>query len=138
MKTLTPLFITLTLILTTACTATKPVYIPVETHTRTVDTLHRHTIQTDTIAIRDSTALIQRGDTICLTKYHWRDRIKLRRDTVHHHTHDTIRTQTPVPYPVPATLTTTQRIKLAAATPAVITALILAVLCLLLLKRRNN
>lgn len=92
------------LLLSVACTRT--VYQPVES-VREVTRLQHDTLQLvqwriDSVFVRDSTAMVQRGDTVYLTK--WRERVQLKL------VHDTIKTasadsvaeymEKPVPYEV--------------------------------------
>lgn len=102
---LTIVFIALCLIgAFTSCT--KKVYVPVETIKENVihrtDTLRQVTTRYDSIYVRDSIALVQRNDTVFLTKY--KDQVKYlyRTDTVHNARVDSIYSyiEKPVPYEV--------------------------------------
>ena len=79
--------------LLSSCTTTK--YIEVE-KVRT-DTTYITKWQRDSIYLKDSTHVSEKGDTVRIEHWHteWRDRWN--RDTVYQATHDTI----PQPYPVP-------------------------------------
>ena len=79
--------------LLSSCTTTK--YVEVE-KVRT-DTTYITKWQRDSIYLKDSTHVSEKGDTVRIEHWHteWRDRWN--RDTVYQATHDTI----PQPYPVP-------------------------------------
>lgn len=79
--------------LLSSCTTTK--YVEVE-RVRT-DTTYITKWQRDSIYLKDSTHVSEKGDTVRIEHWHteWRDRWN--RDTVYQATHDTI----PQPYPVP-------------------------------------
>lgn len=81
----------------------KKIYIPVETITHQTDTLRQLHERSDTLIIRDSVVLLQQGDTLKLT--HYRDRLKIRaiRDTVYVSRTDTIRRRTSDVLPEAAT-----------------------------------
>lgn len=86
----------------------KTVYVP--TVTIRTDTLYRTALRVDSVIFRDSVAVIQRGDTVYLTKY--RDRFRYREciDTVYQSATDSVRIR--VPYPVERPLTQWERTKM--------------------------
>ena len=63
-------------------------YIPVE-RVR-VDSIRSTLFQRDSIEVRDSVCIVERGDTVFKTKYHfiYRDRVVC--DTFYHHSSDTV------------------------------------------------
>jgi len=71
-----------------ACSTIK--YVPIET----VKTEYRHTIARDSIFLRDSIFVKEKGDTVCLERYRYMYRDRIFRDSVI--VRDTIR----VPYPI--------------------------------------
>lgn len=88
----------------TSCT--KKVYVPVETIKENVvyrtDTLKQVTTRYDSIYVRDSVSLMQRNDTVFLTKY--KDQVKYlyRTDTVYSAKNDSVNVyiEKPTPYEV--------------------------------------
>lgn len=96
-------------LLTVACSTTRTVYVPVENQTMRTDTLHTLLARIDTIRERDSVTVLQRGDTVWLTRHSLRERVSLRRDTIYRALHDTIYKQTPITIERP--LTRWQRIR---------------------------
>lgn len=98
------------------CTTTRKVYVPIENtnlQTRT-DTVRLKQLRTDTIRERDSVAMIQRGDTVFLSRTLWRERVRERRDTIYVAVRDTLRVTRTEPVVVQRELTTWQDIKLKA------------------------
>lgn len=92
----------------TGCKSVKFVPVP-EYHTlykTRVDTVQR----LDSVYFRDSVYMAAKGDTVYLTKTHWRERFR----NVYHIKTDTImqRDSIPVPYPVEKQLTKWQRWKM--------------------------
>lgn len=105
MKMLSVLLVTLCL---AGCKTVKFVPVP-EYHTLykpRVDTVQHR----DSVYFRDSVFIAAKGDTVYLTKTHWRERFK----NVYHIKADTImqRDSIPVPYPVEKPLTNWQRWKM--------------------------
>lgn len=84
----------LCLILLLCASCTKRIYIPLETIIHRTDTLRQLRERADTLIIRDSVVALQQGDTLRLT--HYRDRLKIRtiRDTVYITRADTLRRKT--------------------------------------------
>lgn len=108
MKMLSILLALLWLFYLTGCKTVKFVPVP-EYHTlykTRVDTVHRW----DSVYFRDSVFIAAKGDTVYLTKTHWRERFRnvynVKVDTVMQR--DSIR----VPYPVEKSLTKWQRWKM--------------------------
>lgn len=102
------LFLFFVLITLTGCKTVKFVPVP-EYHTlykTRVDTVQRW----DSVYFRDSEFIAEKGDTVYLTKTHWRERLR----NVYHVKVDTImqRDSIRVPYPVEKQLTKWQRWKM--------------------------
>ena len=90
------------------CRTVRYVHVP-EYHTlykTRVDTVHRW----DSVYFRDSVFIAAKGDTVYLTKTHWRERFK----NVYHIKADTVmqRDSVRVPYPVEKPLTKWQQWKM--------------------------
>lgn len=102
------LVMVLTLLSLTGCKTVKFVPVP-EYHTfykTRVDTVQRW----DSVYFRDSVFIAAKGDTVYLTKTHWRERFR----NIYHAKTDTImqRDSIPVPYPVEKPLTKWQQWKM--------------------------
>ena len=94
-----------------ACgSCTRTVYTPVESTTVRTDTLYRAVVRVDTILQRDSVTVMQRGDTVMVTRYRDRYRVKLHTDTVREVSVDSVRVA--VPYPVERELTRWEQAKM--------------------------
>ena len=94
-----------------ACgSCTRTVYTPVESSTVRTDTLYRAVVRVDTILQRDSVSVMQRGDTVMVTRYRDRYRVKLHTDTVREVSVDSVRVA--VPYPVERELTRWEQVKM--------------------------
>lgn len=94
-----------------ACgSCTRTVYTPVESTTVRTDTLYRAVVRVDTVLQRDSVTVMQRGDTVMVTRYRDRYRVKLHTDTVREVSVDSVRVA--VPYPVEKELTRWERVKM--------------------------
>lgn len=94
-----------------ACgSCTRTVYTPVESTTVRTDTLYRAVVRVDTILQRDSVTVMQRGDTVMVTRFRDRYRVKLHTDTVREVSVDSVRVA--VPYPVEKELTRWERVKM--------------------------
>lgn len=63
-------------------------YIPVE-RVR-VDSIYSTLLQRDSIEVRDSVCIVERGDTVFKTKYHYIYRDRVACDTFYHHSSDTV------------------------------------------------
>lgn len=105
----TVLVIAIMLFLLSVCSCSKKVYIPMETVSYHTDTVRLTQVRVDSVFMRDSVALVQRGDTVFLTKYRDRFRYRDRIDTVYKATVDTARIS--VPYPVERKLTKWEQTK---------------------------
>ena len=98
----TIVFILLCIAMACLCSCTKKVYIPVEKENIVyrVDTLKQVQLRYDSIFVRDSTSLVQRGDTIFLTKYRDQAKYIYRTDTIYRSKLDSVYIKEPVPYEV--------------------------------------
>lgn len=97
-------------IVTVCCSCTRKVYVPVEKAVTHTDTLYQAKLRVDSVIFRDSVAVIQKGDTVFMTK--WRDRFRYseRIDTVYQVATDSV--DRPVPYPVERKLTGWEQTKM--------------------------
>lgn len=94
-----------------ACgSCTRTVYTPVESTTVRTDTLYRAVVRVDTVLQRDSVSVMQRGDTVMVTRFRDRYRVKLHTDTVREVSVDSVRVA--VPYPVEKELTRWEQVKM--------------------------
>lgn len=94
-----------------ACgSCTRTVYTPVESTTVRTDTLYRAVVRVDTVLQRDSVTVMQRGDTVMVTRFRDRYRVKLHTDTVREVSVDSVRVA--VPYPVEKELTRWEQVKM--------------------------
>lgn len=94
-----------------ACgSCTRTVYTPVESTTVRTDTLYRAVVRVDTVLQRDSVTVMQRGDTVMVTRFRDRYRVKLHTDTVREVSVDSVRVA--VPYPVERELTRWEQVKM--------------------------
>lgn len=91
------------------CSCSRKIYVPTEKTVYHTDTLRLTQLRVDSVFMRDSVSLIQRGDTVFLTKYRDRFRYRDRIDTVYKATVDTARIS--VPYPVERKLTKWEQTK---------------------------
>lgn len=89
---------------------TKHVYVPVESTTVRTDTVYQAKLRVDSVVFRDSVAVIQRGDTVFMTKYRDRLRYSERIDTVYQSVIDPVKVS--VPYPVERELTKWEQTKM--------------------------
>lgn len=74
------------------CSCTRTVYLP-KTEIKEVafhDTIERYHYRTDTVMMRDSVVDIHRGDTIRKEIWRWRERVRVRVDTVQRVHRDTL------------------------------------------------
>ena len=128
--------ILLALALSGGCT--RKVYVPVENTTVRTDTVYQSQLRVDSVFCRDSVAVIQKGDTVFMTKYRDRFRYRERTDTVYQTATDSIEKR--VPYPVERELTKWEQTKQDVGGMA-IGALIVAVLAaavMWVVKRKRN
>lgn len=62
---------------------TKTVYVPVEDTVTRTDTVYEAVVRVDSVIQHDSVAVVQRGDTVLITRYCDRYKVKQRTDTVY-------------------------------------------------------
>ena len=101
------LFICL-LVLATGCA--RKVYVPVESVVSRTDTIYSAKVRVDSVIMRDSVAVFQKGDTVLITKYRDRYRVKELTDTVYQSAIDSVKVS--VPYPVERELSRWERAKM--------------------------
>lgn len=101
------LFICL-LVLATGCS--RKVYVPVESTVSRTDTIYSAKVRVDSVIMRDSVAVFQKGDTVLITKYRDRYRVKELTDTVYQSAIDSVKVS--VPYPVDRELSRWERTKM--------------------------
>ena len=92
----------------TSCT--KTVYVPTEHIVYSTDTVYEAVLRVDSVIQRDSVAVVQKGDTVLITKYRDRYRVKERTDTVYKAKTDSVRVREP--YPVERPLTKWEQTKM--------------------------
>ena len=85
------------------CSCTRTVYTPVESVTVRTDTVYSAKVRVDSIVLHDSVAVVQRGDTVLVTRYRDRYHVREHTDTLYKSIIDSVRVA--VPYPVEQTLT---------------------------------
>lgn len=76
---------------------TERIYVPQEKEVYRTDTLRVYNVRVDSVFNRDSVSLIQKGDTVFVTRYRDRFRYRCIKDTVYRCVTDTVRTTVPVP-----------------------------------------
>lgn len=101
------LFICL-LVLASGCS--RKVYVPVESVVSRTDTIYSAKVRVDSVIMRDSVAVFQKGDTVTITKYRDRYRVKELTDTVYQSAIDSVKVS--VPYPVERELSRWERTKM--------------------------
>lgn len=101
------LFICL-LVLASGCS--RKVYVPVESVVSRTDTIYSAKVRIDSVIMRDSVAVFQKGDTVTITKYRDRYRVKELTDTVYQSAIDSVKVS--VPYPVERELSRWERTKM--------------------------
>lgn len=101
------LFICL-LVLASGCS--RKVYVPVESTVSRTDTIYSAKVRVDSVIMRDSVAVFQKGDTVLITKYRDRYRVKELTDTVYQSAIDSVKVS--VPYPVERELSRWERTKM--------------------------
>lgn len=120
---------------------TRTVYTPVETVTLRTDTIYSAKVRVDSVIFRDSVSLIQRGDTVFVTKYRDRYRVRERVDTVYSSATDSVTVR--VPYPVERQLSKWEQVKMEAggwaigAGSVLFVALVAVIVWLIKVKRRR-
>lgn len=101
------LFICL-LVLASGCS--RKVYVPVESVVSRTDTIYSAKVRVDSVIMRDSVAVFQKGDTVLITKYRDRYRVKELTDTVYQSAIDSVKIS--APYPVERELSRWERTKM--------------------------
>lgn len=99
--------ILLALALSGGCT--RKVYVPTEHIVCNTDTVYEAVLRVDSVIQRDSVAVIQKGDTVLITKWRDRYRVKEHTDTVYKAKTDSVRVREP--YPVERELTKWEQTK---------------------------
>ena len=89
---------------------TRKVYVPTEHIVYSTDTVYEAVLRVDSVIQRDSVAVVQKGDTVLITRYRDRYRVKERTDTVYKAKTDSVRVREP--YPVERELTKWEQTKL--------------------------
>ena len=89
---------------------TRKVYVPTEHIVYSTDTVHEAVLRVDSVIQRDSVAVVQKGDTVLITRCRDRYRVKERTDTVYKAKTDSVRVREP--YPVERELTKWEQTKM--------------------------
>ena len=89
---------------------TRKVYVPTEHIVYSTDTVYEAALRVDSVIQRDSVAVVQKGDTVLITRYRDRYRVKERTDTVYKAKTDSVRVREP--YPVERELTKWEQTKM--------------------------
>ena len=89
---------------------TRKVYVPTEHTVYNTDTVYEAVLRVDSVIQRDSVAVVQKGDTVLITRYRDRYRVKERTDTVYKANTDSVRVREP--YPVERELTKWEQTKM--------------------------
>ena len=98
----------LALMLSGGCT--RKVYVPTEHIVYSTDTVYEAVLRVDSVIQRDSVAVVQKGDTVLITRYRDRYRVKERTDTVYKAKTDSVRVREP--YSVERELTKWEQTKM--------------------------
>ena len=128
-------------LLTSLCSCARKIYVPVENTVMRTDTVYSAKLRVDSVIFRDSVAVKQKGDTVFLTRYRDRYRVREHTDTVYQSVIDSVKVS--VPYPVERELTRWEKGKMDAGGFAIGagTTLLVAVIALLVwlikIKRRK-
>lgn len=125
------------LVMSVLCGCARKVYVPVEKTVMRTDTLRENLQRVDSVILRDSVSVMQRGDTVYYTR--WRERVRVCEltDTVYKATTDSVRC--PVPYPVERKLTKWERVKMSIGGWALVSLMIMAALAVIwLIKMRGG
>lgn len=85
-------------------------YVPAERTVTRTDTVHSAKLRVDSVIMRDSVAVFQKGDTVLITKYRDCYRVKELTDTVYQSAVDSVKVR--VPYPVERHLTKWEQTKM--------------------------
>lgn len=80
-----------------SCGCVKKIYVPVENVRVLTDTVMSSGRVSDTVIMRDSVRIEQKGDTVYETRWHTRERTHIRTDTVYRQHTDTVRIKESVP-----------------------------------------
>ena len=88
----------------------RKVYVPTEHIVYSTDTVYEAVLRVDSVIQRDSVAVVQKGDTVLITRYSDRYRVKERTDTVYKANTDSVRVREP--YPVERELTKWEQTKM--------------------------
>ena len=88
----------------------RKVYVPTEHIVYSTDTVYEAVLRVDSVIQRDSVAVVQKGDTVLITRYRDRYRVKERTDTVYKANTDSVRVREP--YPVERELTKWEQAKM--------------------------
>lgn len=134
-------FIILIVALVALCGCARKIYVPVENTVMRTDTVYSAKLRVDSVIFRDSVAVKQKGDTVFLTRYRDRYRVREHTDTVYQSVIDSVKVS--VPYPIERELTRWEKVKMDAGGIAIGagTALLVAVIALLIwlikIKRRK-
>lgn len=102
--------ISLALCVTLLCGCKAVEYVPVERVVTRTDTIYSAKFRVDSVMLRDSVSLIQRGDTVFVTKYRDRYKTKERIDTVYQSMIDSVKVC--VPYPIDRKLSRWEQAKI--------------------------
>lgn len=95
------------------CSCTRTLYVPVTSVQH--DSIYLHTHSRDSIVVRDSVTIHEKGDTIWLTRWRTEYRDRIRIDTAYVERRDSIQ----VPYPVERKLSRKERLYMSAGRVAV-------------------
>lgn len=114
----------------TLCSCTRTVYVPKVSVKR--DSIYLHTHSRDSIMVRDSVTIHEKGDTIWLTRWRTEYRDRIRIDTAYIERRDSVA----VPYPVERKLSARERFYMGAGKVAVPAAALCAALIIYRYRRR--
>ena len=89
---------------------TRKVYVPTEHIVYSTDTVYEAVLRVDSVIQRESVAVVQKGDTVLITRYRDRYRVKERTDTVYKAKTGSVRVREP--YPVERELTKWEQTKM--------------------------
>lgn len=98
------------LLLSGGCT--RKVYVPTEHIVYSTDTVYEAVLRVDSVIQRDSVAVVQKGDTVLITRYRDRYRVKERTDTVTVYQAVVDSVNVSAPYPVERELTKWEQTKM--------------------------
>ena len=125
------------LLLLASCTRT--VYVPTERVTLRTDTVYSAKVRVDSVLLHDSVIVVQRGDTVAVTRYRDRYRVREMRDTVYQSVVDSVMVREPVE--VERELTRWEKAKMDVggwAIGGIAIAICVAVIWIIRLKRRKS